>query len=131
MGLSAWVGGVIAARIARKETAHIQREAREHEDALIRRRDVYSRLATGMRVFGETSTLPTVADKQEFMKAYDQSCVWASETVVEKVGVFLDVMIQPGVTMDEKKAAYRECILQMRRDAGFPDSSFQFRFVKF
>jgi len=135
-GLSAWVGKIVAERIALKERARVEREAREHQDALSRRRDVYSRLATGMRVFHEAVVPPTAKEKQELMAAYDQSCVWASEPVIEKLGMFLDVMARfsrdrSPEAMRQTKEAYAACILEMRRDVGFPNSSFQFRFVSF
>jgi hypothetical protein len=136
IGLSAWVGKVVAERIARKEKARIERDALEHSDALTRKRDVYSRLATAMRVF-HTGAVPAGAkEKQEFTAAYDQACVWASEAVIENMGVFLDTMTRyhrdsSADAMRQKKEAYAVCILAMRRDAGFPASEFQFRFVSF
>jgi hypothetical protein len=136
VGLSAWVGRIVAERITLKARARIESEVREHMDALSRRRDVYSRLATGMRVFHQATVPATAKDKQEFMAAYDQSCVWASESVIKSVGAFLDVMArsaydQSPEAMKQKKDAYVACILEMRRDAGFPESDFQFRFVTF
>lgn len=136
IGLSAWVGRTVAERITLRERARIEREAREHQDALSRRRDVYSRLATSMRVFHEAAAPVGTKEKQEFLVAYDQSCVWASEAVLQKIGTFLDVMARWGndrsdEAMRQKKSAYADCLLEMRRDSGFPESAFQFRFVTF
>lgn len=131
--LAGWIGKVTAERIVRHETARIEKEAREHQDAIVRRRDLYSRLATGLRVF---STKATEEAKQEFLTAYDQSCVWASEPVIQKLGELLDVMIcthgdKCPEAEKQRKEIYTACILEMRRDAGFRESNFRFRFVNF
>ncbi len=89
-----------------------------------------------MRVFHEAAAPAGSKEKQEFLVAYDQSCVWASEAVIQKIGAFLDVMARWGKdrsdeAMREKKSAYADCILEMRRDVGFPESDFKFRFVTF
>jgi len=128
-GIAAFVGVVIAALITSALAAKSQKEF----DALTRRREVYSRLATGMRVFVEAPLLSDANEKREFLTAYDQSCVWASEPVIEKLVLFLDVMERFPTdssphAMRQKKAAYEACVLAMRRDSGFPNSDFRFRF---
>lgn len=131
--LAGWIGKITAERIVGRETARIEKESREHQDAIVRRRDLYSRLATGLRVF---SSKASDEAKQDFLTAYDQSCVWASESVIQKVGELLDVMTRTNGDKSadaekERKEAYATCILEMRRDAGFPASDFRFRFINF
>lgn len=133
VALAGWVCKVTAERIVRRETARIEKDAREHQDALVRRCDLYSRLATGLRVF---SSQATEQAKQDLLTAYDQSCVWASESVIQQVGELLDVMARTHGDRSpeaekERKEIYMACILAMRRDAGSPDSDFRFRFVNF
>lgn len=131
--LAGWMGKLTAERIVRRETARIEKESREHQDAIVRRRDLYSRLATGLRVF---SSKATEEAKQDFLTAYDQSCVWASESVIQKIGELLDVLARTNGDKSaeaekQRKDSYMACIIAMRRDAGFPESDFRFRFVSF
>lgn len=131
--LAGWIGKLTADRIVRRETAKIEKESREYQDAILRRRDLYSRLASGLRVF---SSKATEEAKRDFLTAYDQCCVWASEPVIQKVGEFLDIMTRTNGDINQeaerqRQDAYMSCILEMRRDAGFPASNFRFRFVRF
>jgi hypothetical protein len=146
-GLAIFVGRVAGTRVAQKQKAELDTKietlknevrvlSEERFDALTRRRDVYSRLATGMRVFVESVVPSGPKERQEFLTAYDQACVWGSEAVVERIGTFLDVMTlfsqdRSPEGMQQKQDAYAACILEMRRDVGFPGSKFQFRFVTF
>lgn len=56
--------------------------------------------------------------------------------MIQKVGELLDTMARTNgdKTPDaekQRKEVYAACILEMRRDAGFPESDFRFRFVSF
>jgi len=146
-GLAIFVGHILSNRIAQREKAELDGKietlkndvkalSEDKFDALTRRRDVYSRLATSMRVFVEAVVPAGPKEKQEFLAAYDQGCVWGSEPVVESVGLFLDALTRlsqkhTDESMKQVKEAYALCILEMRRDVGFPDSKFQFRFITF
>ena len=105
-------------------------------DALNRRRDVYSRLATALRVFVDSNKHPDEKEKKEFLKAYDEGCLWASEAVIQALGKLIDIMqlnskAKGMVSQSDMRAAYTECVLAMRKDSGFPDSNFEYRFVTF
>lgn len=130
--LSKWLGGVWAGRILENERATL---TREHE-LLVRRRNVYTKLALSMRVF-LNSGVPATPDQQNaFLAAYDEAALWASEEVVSELATFLDMQVQnkkiPGSASPEAQLAeFVHCITVMRRDCGFPQSQYQHRVVTF
>jgi hypothetical protein len=149
-GLSAWLGKVWANRISQRENAALTAEletlrvklnqlAEEHSDALTRRRDVYSKLTNGMRaLIGAERQRPDELNERRrlLLAAYDEACVWASEDVIAALGLLLDALARnaeraAAVQDTELRSAFRICILAMRKDSGFPDSVFEYRFVHF
>jgi hypothetical protein len=145
--LSSWLGKVWANRIADAERARFSKElesyktdlqhlSEERRDALTRKRDVYGRVAASMRVFLGAREPATDDDKREFLVAFDQATLWASEEVAKTLGHFLvqstrNADIPGSVSNDEFKDAYRECLIAMRRDCGFPDTTFHYPVVTF
>jgi hypothetical protein len=150
LGLSAFIGKIWATRISQRENAgltadletlksKLSRLTDEHSDGLTRRRDVYSKLANGMRALigAGNQRAEELKERQDLlMAAYDEACVWASEEVVSTLGTLLDAFTpnanRAGPAPEtELRSAFRGCILAMRRDSGFPDSTFEYRFVSF
>jgi len=145
--LSSWLGKVWATRIAQAEKARFANDletykaelgqlASDRADALTRKRDIYGGLVTSMRVFSGTPGSASPAAQREFNAAYDQASLWASEEVAHAVGLLLDLLVKnsasPGaVSNDALKDAYRKCVGAMRRDCGFPDTTFSYRVVTF
>lgn len=132
--LSYWLGGIWAKRILATEDANRQREF----EALVRRRDVYSRLAVSLRVFLNGSKDPDDQERprREFITAYDEAAVWAPDPVMNAVGRLLDLTTkdeQGRLVSNEgdRKNAYIECMTEMRKDAGFPRTEFEYRVVSF
>ena len=87
-----------------------------------------------MRVFLEDD--PTGVRAREFCAAYDEASVWAPDSVMNPVGELIDLIKQKaaaseGVHSNELGIAFVRCIKAMRADSGFPDSSFEYRLVKF
>jgi hypothetical protein len=149
-GLSVWLGKVWANRISQRENGSLMAEletlkakliqlTEEHSDALARRRDVYSKLANGMRalIAAEKQRPDELKERRRLLlAAYDEACVWASEDVVVTLGILLDAFTpnskRAGPAPEaELRTAFQNCILAMRRDSGFPDSTFEYRFVQF
>jgi hypothetical protein len=145
--LSSWLGKVWANRIADAERARFARElegyknelqrlSEERRDGLTRKRDIYAQVATSMRVFLAAGRSASDAEKRDFLKAFDQAALWASEDVAKALGNFLAQSTrnanQPGsVSNDEFKDAYRACLNAMRRDCGFPDTTFNYPVITF
>jgi hypothetical protein len=147
LAFSSWLGKVWANRIADAERARfsqelegyraqLQRLADEHRDALTRKRDIYARIATSMRVFLASRTPASDAQKAKFLAAFDLAALWASEEVATTLADFLNLSVRsannPGtVTNVEFKDAYRACLNAMRRDCGFPGTAFNYPVVTF
>ena len=133
--------------------AEIQELSSQRLDALNRRRDVYARLATKMRVLlrGDMSSEQRENDKWSFLAAYDEGYIWASEPVAAAIRDLLEIMakkaiadnhakVMPGDPQahaaaqaldSEAQERYRRCLLEMRRDCGFPASGVEYRVVSF
>ena len=147
LALSGWLGKVWANRIADRERATFAKDLEQYrhqlselaahqQDALVRRRDVYAALSTSMRVLLGSGQAATDEQKREFLRAYDQSCLWASEGVADAIGELLDGMktnvAAPGtVSQARLQDLYASCILAMRRDSGFPATGLNYRVVRF
>jgi hypothetical protein len=160
LGLSAWLGKVWADRLMQSaraqheralevlrtdlrrdteaELEHLRSSLQGEMDVLLRRRQVYERIAVAMRVFLAGGKPATEADKREFLAAYDTSMLWAPDSVVNAIGRFLDANMASGrnpQNMDlqnAQKRAYTECLIEMRKDSGFPSTSVEtYRVVSF
>lgn len=130
--LSRWLGGIWAARILKDHEAGL----RTTFDALTRRRDMYSKLATSLRVLLKKNEQFGEDRREEFLAAYDEAAVWAPDEVMNALGILIDLLKQnkasPGaVPMSKLEEAYIKCIDAMRRDAGFKDTNFIYRVVSF
>ena len=145
--LSSWLGKVWATRFADAERARFSTEleryrnelhqlTEERLDALTRKRDIYARLTTSMRVFLASGKPASETEKQDFLSAFDLAALWASEDVAKALASFLEHSVrntnQPGtVSNEEFKNAYRGCLNAMRRDCGFPQTEFSYPVVTF
>jgi hypothetical protein len=130
--LSKWLGGVWANRILENERAQ---SAREHE-LLIRRRNVYAKLALSLRVFLRRYELPAPDNREKFLEAYDEAALWAPDAVVNLIGEFIDLnrrnAATPGsISQEAMQNAYAACISAMRKDCGFANTTFVYRVVSF
>ena len=130
--LSKWLGGVWAGRILENERSALVRE----QELLVRRRNVYAKLALNMRVFLSSEKPATAEQKQAFLAAYDEAALWAAEDVAAQLSVFLDLMVKhtaaPGsVTQPALQAAFVHCLTVMRKDCGFPNTAYVHRVVSF
>lgn len=130
--LARWLGGVWAGRILENERATLTRE----QELLVRRRNVYTKLALTMRIFLGAPTKATPKQQDAFLAAYDEAALWASESVIAEIATFLDMQIQhaaaPGsVSQPALRAEFVHCITVMRRDCGFPLSAYRHRVVTF
>jgi hypothetical protein len=130
--LGKWLGELWAKRILDQERENAYRD----RELLIRRRDVYRKLSTSMRIFVDTKTNATEPMKKAFLEAYDEAALWASENAISVVGTFLDMIVSntanPGsISQQALKAAYAHCITVMRKDSGFSETTYHHRVVSF
>lgn len=147
LGFSNWLGKIWADRFMQSErqrhaealellrseaSKEIERLRHSHQsdmDVLLRRRKVYERIATDLRIF-----LPSAGgrasdqEKRRFLRAYDMSFLWASDEVALVVRDFLDANIAHAEKRNprypvEAQEFYARCLAAMRRDAGFPNTA--------
>lgn len=141
IALSGWLARVIANRIAQQDRARVDAEierlraslARDSAaviDARTRQREVYTRLASALRVFVDSGE-PTADAKSRFLQAYDDACIWAADPVVHAVEELIDQVQQRPLDQERTKSAYARTISAMRADAGHAGSVIDYRFVKF
>ena len=128
--LAKWLGGVWATRILESERASTARE----QELLVRRRNVYAKLAVSLRALIGPPSEGQKADQAQFLAAYDESTLWASDDVLNAVGTLLDQLRANFLTPEAHsqialKATYASCILAMRKDVGFKNTTFAYRLV--
>ena len=147
----------VMAAFHEEHKTEIQELSSQRLDALNRRRDVYARLATKMRILlrADMPSEQREINKWAFLAAYDEGYIWASEPVAAAIRDLLETMEQkaaadanmrlmppnaPGypqvhaaaqVLDAEAQERYKRCLLEMRRDCGFPDSGVGYRVVSF
>ena len=147
------------ARLQDAHRAELEELSGQRQDALNRKRDVYAQLVTKMRVLLRSSAGKD-DDQRSFLEAYDKSYLWALEpvniairdliVVLEKIAVVRaqleNPLANPIALAPERKTAiqaefqkldteaqtlYRRCMLEMRKDCGFPQSAAEYRLVGF
>jgi hypothetical protein len=147
------------ARFHEAHKSELQELSTQRQDALNRKRDVYAELATKMRVLlrANMTVQQQEQDKWAFLAAYDKGYVWASEPVITVVGNLIETAekkcvvdnllkgipgpLSPGdgprivaesQRLDnEASTLYQRCMLEMRKDVGYPDSTAKYRVVSF
>ena len=130
--LSKHLADMWAHRTIEREKAELGRQ----QELLVRRRNVYAKLAQSLRIFLSSNIQTTEQDKRAFLAAYDEAALWASEEVVAAVAVLLDLNVQhsqnpASVSQAAYRAAFVHCITAMRKDSGFPQTEYQHRAVAF
>ena len=130
-GLSNWLGKVWANRLLEHDKLLTAKEI----EVTTRKRDVYAKLAVNMRVFLENHNNQEDR-RQTFLETYDEAFLWASDGVAESIGCFIDLVIvddvaQETVPMEKKQKAYQKCLLEMRKDAGYPKTNETYRIASF
>jgi hypothetical protein len=130
--LSRWLGGVWAGRILKEHEADLTTTI----DALTRRRNIYSKLVTSLRVLLRKHEQFGQDRREEFLASYDEAAVWAPDEVMNPLGDLIDLLRRnsavPGsVLQPELEAAYVRCVSAIRRDAGFYQTEFRYRVVSF
>lgn len=130
--LAKWLGELWAKRLLDQERESAFRD----REMLIRRRDVYRKLSTSLRVFLGGATPATEQMKKAFLEGYDEAALWASEAVICEVAKLLDMLVantaSPGsVSQQALQAEYAHCITVMRKDSGFSETAYQHRVVTF
>jgi hypothetical protein len=119
------------------EIEKLKAELQNQSQVLSRRREVYDNIAKSLNVF-LAGRVDTEEQKKKFLEAYASTWLWAPDPVVKALNNFIDLVTisQPPKTAEQeaRKTAYANCILEMRKDSGFPTTELDHeshRFVSF
>jgi len=126
----------IAEITKRIEAVKIEFTSQAH--ILVKKRETYEKIISGMRIFIEGHPA-TEQDKNQMLEAYSMAWLWANDDVLKKLNYHLVLQIKKtsnpvSLKQDELKNSYTECILEMRKDSGYSDTDLErqdFHFVKF
>ena len=147
------------ARFHETHRSELQELSTQRQDTLNRKRDVYAELATKMRILLRANMTPQQQeqDKWAFLGAYDKGYVWASEPVITAIGNLIEnakkkavvdnllkgmpaplspgdvpQMVAESQKLDrEASTYYQRCMLEMRKDVGYPHSTVEYQVVSF
>lgn len=121
-----------------KKIEEVKIEFAKQAHTLVKKRETYEKIISGMRIFIEGHSA-TEQEKSQMLEAYSVAWLWANDVVLETLNKHLDLQIQrttnpASVNQKELKESYTECVLEMRRDSGHSDTNLKgqdFHFVKF
>lgn len=117
-----------------KLKSNLQMEQVTAQEMLNKKRAVYIELMESMSVFiGERIPDHELeAYKRKFLNAYDASWLWASDSVIKALSEYMTVKIN-STTEDEEKVAFKNLVIEMRKDLGFSSeiTSDNYKFITF
>ncbi len=104
-------------------------------DALAKKREVYNRFIQSMGLFINGRKV-TAEQQQTFLDCYAQLWLWAPDSVLIKVNVFIEQQMALASGRPQSQAVikqtYSECVLALRQDCGMgdvmPKDSYKFVF---
>ena len=119
------------------EIEKLKAELQNESQVLGRRRDVYDNIAKSLSVF-ISGRADTEEQKKKFLEAYASTWLWAPDPVIKSLNTFIDLVTTSSSPktpeQNSRKAAYATCLLEMRKDVGFPETELNHdahRFVSF
>ena len=121
-----------------KKIEEVKIEFASQTHTLVKKRETYEKIISGMRVFIEGHPA-TGQEKNQMLEAYSIAWLWANDEVLKKINHHLDLQVKRtsdsnSVSQDELKKSYTDCILEMRKDSGYSNTNLErqdFLFVKF
>lgn len=140
-------------RIKQTFVSELDKDRATELDLLYRRREVYSRLIKGMRVFlrkGDPEKTSDDNEKNEFLAAYDEAYIWAPDEVLEKLEEYIQVNRNYSAAkkvaknkrksisqkeelffQNELKRTHTACLKKIREDCGFKNTKAEYNFIGF
>lgn len=107
----------------------------KEQDKLNQKREVYIELVESMSIFinGRVNVENRKEYERRFLKAYDKSWLWASDTVLRVLSEYMQFKLDHVNNNDvnEEKRLFIKCILEMRKDIGFENTDMNFSDYKF
>lgn len=116
----------------------VKMEFTSQAHALIKKRETYEKIISGMQVFIEGHTA-SEQEKSQMLEAYSIAWLWANDEVLKKLNQHLALQIKrtsnpSSVSQGELKKSYTKCVLEMRKDSGHSNTNLEgqdFHFIKF
>ncbi|MEZ5528658.1 MAG: hypothetical protein R3E57_01745 [Porticoccaceae bacterium] len=119
---------ITSASTIEKARADLKEQLESNLDHLSRKRDVYVRLINSMRALLDESD---IKDKAEFIRAYNETCLWAPPNVADSISNLLALAKEKNTNQTDLVERYTRCLLEMRKDCGFTDHNFEYHIIKF
>lgn len=106
---------------------NVKSNYRNEEKFLEKRRLIYEQIASSLRIFISGHNIEQ-EQKENFHEAYASAWLWASDSVLSNLNIFIEQIIKDGgkinlARQDTMKIQYANIILEMRKDVGFVDTS--------
>lgn len=101
----------------KRHKEEMARLAANCSDAMRRKRDIYTQLATTMRLLVQSGNAADKRYLNEFLASCDVAYMWAAEPVIAALREFREALIDRDAVED----LYRKCLMEMRKDCGFPE----------
>jgi len=120
------------------EIEHLKANLLAEAQVIERRRHVYEEVCAALRIF-ITGHGNSAEAKDHFHASYSVAWLWASDSVLEALNIFVKRQIQfaadpSSIDQNSLKEAYAAIILAMRRDVGFVGTNVDgtnYQFVQF
>jgi hypothetical protein len=150
-------GHELAAAIAdtAAEAARTAHPEKDSFDVTSRKREIYTRVATAMRLLLQPAFTPEQKSlyQNDLLAAYDVAYLWSAELVLVLIREFIEALEKQSVierklseappyspshaklaisakeVEDSVHEIHQRCLLEMRKDAGFPDSHVTYRMI--
>jgi hypothetical protein len=107
-------------------------------EALVRRRNIYERLTGALRIFVQGQFPDAEASmhrQQDFLDSYAAAWLWAPDDLIRSLNTFILMNMSAPAEDDPRqpqlKAAFFDILLQMRKNAGFPETALRFEDLVF
>lgn len=122
-----------------KKIEEVRIEFSSKSQVLIKKRETYEKICKGMQVF-ISGQLASETKKNEMLEAYSIAWLWASDAVLQKLNGQIKLQIDRDkepinwASQEQLRKSYTDCILEMRKDAGYQNTSQKkedFQFVSF
>ena len=120
----------------------LQLEFSHEQEKLNKKRNVYTELINSMVIFSKSRASEEELGiyRNNFLKAYDNSWLWAREEVLLALSDFLEYKIMmygkpvTASSEDKEKELIAKCIFAIRKDIGFADTTLtkdHYKFISF
>jgi len=110
-------------------------ETAVEQEKLNKKREIYVNLVDSMAIFigFRVEESERIEYQKKFLKAYDTVWLWGSDEVLKALSNYMELKTN-NVSGDLEKEAFAQCIIAMRKDIGFSETTItetNYKFVIF